>query len=111
MKFYIEAWKAKQAWLDLSTEERTAYADQVGPAVQQMIADGAEVISWGINDADTDNRLDFDFMSIFKFPSDEFAKTFEGMVNAAGWYTYFDQVNIKSSPGTPQDVIAKMIAL
>ncbi|MDO3644703.1 DUF6616 family protein [Mucilaginibacter sp. L3T2-6] len=111
MKYYIEAWSAKQAWHDLSQEDRGAYMAQLGPAIQQMAEQGVEIISWGLNDKDTDNRLDFDFFAIWKFPSDEMAKTFEGLVNGAGWYNYFEQHNIKGDQAGPQEVIARMIGL
>jgi len=111
MKYYIEGWNAKQAWLDLDQEQRGAYMAQLGPSIQQMAEQGVEIISWGLNDPDTDHRLPFDFFAIWKFPSDEMAKTFEGVVNGAGWYNYFEQQNIKGNPASPQDVIGHLIGL
>jgi hypothetical protein len=79
MKFYVEAWSAKQAWLDLSAEERGAYMGQV------------------------------DFFAVWKFPTDELAKSFEALVTGAGWYNYFTQVNLKGNAGGPEEIIGKMI--
>lgn len=111
MKYYIEAWSAKQAWLDLSVEERAAYMGQVGPAIQQFLDQGVEIITWSDNDGDTYERLEYDFFAVWKFPTDELAKSFEELVTAAGWYNYFGQVNLKGSPGNPTDIIGKMINL
>jgi hypothetical protein len=111
MKYYIEGWNAKQAWIDLGQEERGAYMAQLAPAIQQLTEQGVEILSWGVNDADTDKRLAFDFFAIWKFPTDEFAKAFETMVADAGWHNYFEQQNMKGSPASPQDVIGKIIGM
>jgi hypothetical protein len=29
----------------------------------------------------------------------------------AGWYNYFEQVNIKGSPASPDDIIGKLIGM
>ncbi|HTE01876.1 MAG TPA: DUF6616 family protein [Mucilaginibacter sp.] len=111
MKYYIEAWTPRQTWLDMSPEQRGAYMAQLGPAIQQLSEQGTEIISWGVNDDDTHNRLGFDFFAIWKFPNEELAKTFEGLVVDAGWYNYFEQVNIKGSPASPDDIIGKLIGM
>ena len=111
MKYYIEGWNARQAWLDLGAEERGAYMAQLAPAIQQLIEQGVEIISWGANDADTDKRMPFDFFAIWKFPSDEFAKTFETMVADAGWHNYFEQQNMKGNPASPQEIIGTLIGM
>ena len=109
MKFYVEVWSAKQAWLDLSIEDRGAYMAQVGPAIQQLLEQGVEIITWGENDTDTVERLGHDFFAVWKFPTDELAKSFEALVTGAGWYNYFDQLNLKGDAASPQDIIGKLI--
>ena len=111
MKYYIEAWNAKQTWLDLSQQERGTYIAQLGPAIQQLTEQGVEIITWGINDEDTDTRVAYDFFAVWKFPSNETAKNFEELVHNAGWYSYFDQVNMKGSPASPQDVLGHIIGM
>jgi hypothetical protein len=111
MKYYFEAWKARQTWLDMGQEARGAYMAQLGPAIQQLGEQGAEIITWGVNDAETFNRLDQEFFAIWKFPTEELANQFEELVNGAGWYNYFHQVNIKGSPATPTDIIGKLITM
>lgn len=111
MKTYIELWKAKQAWLDLSMKERGEYMEQVGPAIQELLDKGIEIISWGTVDADTHNKIDYDFFGIWRVPSVALAREFEAIVDGAGWYNYFDQVNAMGNEETPQDVIPKIISL
>ena len=109
MKLYIELWKAKESWKNLSQEERGKYMDQLGPAIKQMLDNGVEIVSWGTNDASTFKRADYDFFGVWKFPSAEAAQQFEKMVEGAGWYTYFEQVNLMGDAASPQDIIPRMI--
>ena len=111
MKMYIELWKAKSAWKDLSKEERGSYMGQLGPAIQQLSDSGVQIINWGVNDSGTFRRADYDFFAVWTFPDDAVAQTFEKMVEGAGWYNYFEQVNVKGDAVTPQEVIGKMIEM
>ena len=108
---YIELWKAKQAWLDLPKEERGNYMTALGPAIQQLIDNGVQIVSWGTNDTSTFSRSDYEYFAVWTFPNTEAAQGFEKMVEGAGWYNYFDQVNAMGSTASPQDVIGKMIEL
>lgn len=111
MKYFIEAWTAKQTWLDLPKQERGEYMAQLGPAIQLLAEAGTEIITWGVNDKDTTHRFEHDFFAVWKFPTEELAKTFEATVEGAGWYNYFEQVNIKGGPSSPDDIIAQIINL
>lgn len=108
---YIESWKAKQAWLDLSIEERGNYMTALGPAIQQLIENGVQIVSWGTNEGSTFNRADYDYFAVWSFSNMEAVRNFEKMVEGAGWYNYFDQVNAMGSAGSPQDVIGQIINL
>ena len=108
---YIELWKAKQTWLDLSKEERGRYMTALGPAIQALVENGAQIVSWGSNEASTFSRAAYDYFAVWTFPNIEAAQSFEKLVEGAGWYNYFDQVNLMGTAGSPQDVIGKMIEL
>ena len=109
MKMYIELWKATQAWIDLSKEERGNYMSQLGPAIQQLVESGVEIINWGAIDSNTYNKVDYDFFAVWKFPSQESAESFEKLVEGAGWYNYFRQVNAMGNPVTAEEVIGQLI--
>lgn len=109
MKMYIELWKATQAWIDLSKEERGNYMGQLGPAIQQLVEGGAEILNWGAIDQETYKKVDYDFFAVWRFPSQEAAEGFEKLVEGAGWYTYFEQVNAMGNPVSPQEVIGQLI--
>ena len=110
MYTYIELWKAKQSWLDLSQEERGNYMDALGPAIQQMIENGVQILSWGVNESPV-NRGEYDYFGVWTFPNEESTKNFEKLVEGAGWYNYFDQVNIAGKADNPQNIIGHMIGL
>lgn len=108
---YIELWKARQAWKDLSKEQRANYLTALGPAIQQLIEGGVQILSWGNNESSTFNRVDYDYFAVWTFPNLESAQNFEKMVEGAGWYNYFDQVNAMGNISTPQEVMGKMIGI
>ena len=101
----------KQAWHDLSKEERGNYMTALGPAIQQLLENGVQIVSWGTNEASTFGRVDYDYFAVWTFPNTEAAQNFEKMVEGAGWYNYFDQVNAMGNTASPQEVVAKMIDL
>lgn len=111
MKTYIEVWKAKEAWKKLSKEERGDYLAQLAPAIQELMAKGVEIISWGLNEKTTFARAEYDFFAVWKFPDAEVISFFEKMVESAGWYKYFDQVNLKGDSVDPATVMEAMTKL
>lgn len=111
MKTYIELWKAKDAWKEMSQEARGEYMTQLGPAIQDLIDNGVKIISWGVSDDDTFKKADYDFFGVWEFPDEAAVKSFEELVEGAGWYNYFDQINLSGSTSTPDVVIGKMIGL
>lgn len=106
---YIELWKAKPTWINLPKEERANYMNALGPAIQQLMSQGVQIVSWGVNEASTFSRVGFDYFAVWTFPNPEAAQQFEKLVEGAGWYNYFDQVNAMGTAGGPQEVIGRMI--
>ncbi len=106
---YIELWKANQGWINLSKEERDNYLNALGPAIQQLLESGVQIVSWGVNESSTFSKVDYDYFAVWTFPDTEAAQQFEKMVEGAGWYNYFDQVNAMGTSTTPQEVMAKMV--
>ena len=93
MIYGIEIWSAKPAWLELSVEQRGAYMNNVGAAMEQMTKDGIKMLTWSYNDPATDERAKYDYFAIWTFPNQEIANGFFATVKGAGWYKYFDQIN------------------
>ena len=108
---YIELWKAKQTWKDLSKEERGNYLTALGPAIQQLLESGVQILSWGSNEMSTFSKADYDYFAVWAFPNLGSTQNFEKMVEGAGWYNFFDQGNIMGQVSSPQEVMGKMIEL
>lgn len=111
MECFIEMWTAKEAWLNMSKEERVEYVTQIGPHIQSMLEQGVEIVSWGENCKDTSHRANYDFFGVWKFPNAEIKKEFEAVVMEAGWYNYFHQENLSGASTTPDVIIGKLIEL
>ncbi len=111
MKVFIEFWKAKDAWHQLSKEERGAYLGQIAPAMQGLVSKGAIFDAWGLNDDTSPYRAEYDFYAITKLPTQELLDSFQAIVEGSGWYTYFDQINLTGDNIGPEAVIGKMIEL
>ncbi|HLO92102.1 MAG TPA: DUF6616 family protein [Lentimicrobium sp.] len=111
MYLFIECWKAKQEWFDLSTENRAAYMSELGKGITGLLEAGVEIVSWGINSDDISNRSKYDYFGVWKFPDRNFAKQFELIIEQSGWYNYFDQVNLGGEICMPDIPIGHMIGL
>lgn len=111
MKIFIELWKAKKAWKELPVKDRQEYVAQIGPVMEDLMSKGLEIVAWGFNEDQTEFKSDFDFYAVSKLPSQELLDAFENAIEAAGWYHYFEQVNVSGSPVTPDEVIGKMLQI
>ena len=50
-------------------------------------------------------------MAIWTFPNQEAADGFQQLVEGAGWYNYFEQVNIMGEENSAQKIIGQLIQL
>ncbi len=111
MYLFVECWKARPEWLALELETRSAYMQELGKGLEQLVNAGVEIVSWSLNDQDVSNRSPFDYFAVWKFPNRELAKGFEQIIQQSGWYTYFDQVNLGGELAEPAASIAHIINL
>ena len=111
MIYFIEAWNAKPAWLELSKEERGAYMNQVGAAIGGLLEAGVKVLTWSVNDPATTKRATFDYFAIWTFPNQESADEFQKLVEGAGWYEYFEQQNLMGREDSVENVIGHLVGL
>ncbi len=111
MYYTVEIWTPKQAWLDLSGEEREAFFGSIMPTMQKHDEMGITTRAIVRNDADTDRRAPYQYFSIVEAPDEAAAKTLEADVRATGWYEYFDQVNLRGPARGPEEIIGEHIAM
>ena len=111
MQTFIELWSAKESWQKMTKEERGSYLTQIGPALQDLLEKGVEIICWSENEKETTHRAGYAFFAVWKFPTVEMKKEFEVLVETAGWYNYFHQENVSGESTTPETIISKMIEM
>ncbi|MGQ1787796.1 MULTISPECIES: DUF6616 family protein [unclassified Saccharicrinis] len=111
MRIFIEFWKAKDAWYDLSKRKREDFVVQIGPAMADLISEGVIVDAWGTNDDSSPYKADYDFFAITKFPSGDLLEKFQEIVETSGWYNYFEQINVSGQDLGTETVIGRMIDL
>jgi hypothetical protein len=93
MHLYIELFNAKDAWLQLSTEERAEYMQNAGSTMQGALDAGAEIVGVGAANPTTSHDAGYDFYAVWKLPSPDVVQMFEKGIEDDDWYTYFDQIN------------------
>lgn len=111
MIYFIELWNAKPEWIALTKEERATYMQNVGGAIQGLLEQGVKVLSWSKNDEATTKRTGYEYFAIWGFPSQEIAESFQQLVEGAGWYNYFEQVNAMGKEDSVENTIGELIAL
>lgn len=111
MKTFIELWKAKDAWIQLDPEMKDNYMQQLTPAIGDLVKNGAKVISWGVNENSTSQKAAYDFFAVWEFPDAAAVKSFEQLVEGAGWYNYFEQINASGKSVSPDEVIGHLISM
>ncbi len=111
MHLFIEICRAKPSWLSLSETAREDFLDPVGSLMRRLESEGTKIIAWGFNDESTPKRAQYDFFAAFLFPDIEAAERYEKMFEAAGWYNYFEQVNVLGEVGSYGEILARLIKL
>lgn len=111
MEIFIEYWNPKQTWLDLSKEEKTAYVSRMGPAMEDFTKRGVDFYAWGMNEDQTPQKSKYNYYAICTLPNKSVLKDFQDMVVGAGWYDYFEQLNISGENIGAEAVIGKLLEL
>jgi hypothetical protein len=80
--------------LDLSASERRAFFDsKINPLLMGMMEKGAEILGCAVNDNTGNERMDYQFMAVWKLPNKAFSDQLEEAAKKAGFLDYFDQFN------------------
>ena len=111
MYVFIALWNVKPGWLALSRDQRAAFIDQVTAKMDALVEDGFGVLCWAANETETAHRADYDYVGLWKMSDESMVRQFEETLATAGWYAYFDQVNLRGRWSEPEDVLRKMMLL
>ena len=111
MYLYIELWKPRQKWMDLSHQGRQAYVEQVGPGIGKLTEAGVELVGFAMNDEDTPYRAGYRYLAAWKMPGREQVDLLEEVLEEAGWHEHFEQVNARGELVPPPQALADMVTL
>lgn len=97
MRLYVELWNTRPAWLALSQPERERFFEAIGAALAVQLDAGCEFIGAVIADADTPHRGNYQYMAMWRM-DDGLVRPFEAAWERLGWYTHFEQTNVRGTP-------------
>ena len=109
MQLYVELWKPRATWLALSREKRQEYCTQVAIAIEQLIAQGIELVGFALNDSDTPHRASYGFVAVWKMPNVDLVAKLEQAVEDSHFHEYFEQVNARGELVTADAVLSRMV--
>jgi len=109
MNYFIECWNAKDTWKVLSNEEKQAYVENVKAATASMLEKGVECLTWSENIAQGEHKAAYDYFAIWRIPSESLTQELLALIEGAGWYNYFEQVNALGKEDSATSVLAQII--
>lgn len=109
MYIYVELWKFRPAWLELSQDERKSWMDKLLAGIQQQLESGVEVVGFFSNDDDTPHSSGYDFVAVWKMPNKDVAQEFEAFVENSGLHDYYEQVNTRGQIMDMGEVVAALL--
>ncbi|MCB0620869.1 MAG: hypothetical protein KDC43_21515 [Saprospiraceae bacterium] len=88
MYLYLELWKPKPAWEDLSREQREEFLAQFAPGVRRSEDLQVELLGFALNERE--NEVQYRYIAAWKMPNRGLIHMLEKAEEKEGWTTYFD---------------------
>lgn len=110
MHMLIEIWSAKPAWYALPVAARQAFVDSVLKDVAPLMQAGLRVCGSGFACNDLPNSLPCQYFAVWEAPDAALVATFARTIRDAGWFDYFDQLNIGGAFAVLDDVLSHQIS-
>jgi hypothetical protein len=112
MKVFVELWRARDSWVELSPEQRGEWMQNVGPSIQAMLGAGVAYLGGGRSEAGDQYRATtHDFFAVWTVRDDNVLRMFESAIEQSGWYDYFEQVNVTGESVELESLIGLLIEL
>lgn len=109
MHLYVELWKFRPAWLELSSEARRSWMNDLLAGIQQQLESGVEVVGFATNDADTPHPSGYDFIAVWRMPDEEAVRRFEAFVERSGLHEYYEQVNTRGRMMELDEIVSALV--
>ena len=91
---FIELYNPKPSWSALSRSAQEEFMKAVTGHVEGAVAAGVEILAFGTNEASTSRRSPYEYFCVYRLPHADLAREFENLIEASGWYDYFEQTNL-----------------
>lgn len=111
MYIYVELWKAKKAWQDMTLADRQEYLRRVEESIGGLVQAGIEPLHFALLDEDAPHSADYRYLAVWKMPDRQAAETLERDVEAAGFHDLFEQVNARGEEAAAENVFRDMATL
>lgn len=95
MHLYIELWKPKPAWDNVSREQRQEFLNQLRAGIEKMEKLGVELLGFAVCDEVIPNSGGFRYVAAWKMPNKGHVHMLEKAVEDEGWYNYFEVTNAR----------------
>jgi len=95
----VEIWQPNERWHALTGDEKRTFLTAIDGAANAARDAGMDIIGWGALDRAVSNPAEPCFCGVFFVDSREALHDVDGAIRAAGWYEYFDHVNVAAELG------------
>ncbi|MGE0486682.1 MAG: DUF6616 family protein [Gammaproteobacteria bacterium] len=116
MQTVIILWEPNEKWHALSADEQRRYVLGLDQAVNAARAQGVMTLGWSEVDRSLAKAPPQGYVGVFALSSAADIHAFHELVQQAGWYEYFDSVNLSIAPagGTnprPSEEYARLLGM
>lgn len=109
MQYYIEEWKPRPKWLQLTAEDRGKFFFDLTPTMQTLFDAGVELVGYVVNRAPgSASRLSF--LRIWKMSEESLAERVKEALASTTWNEFFEPGAAHGEVLTPQVAIPHLIS-
>jgi hypothetical protein len=108
VQYYVEEWKPRPKWFELTAEDRGKVLFDLTPTMQTLFDAGVELIGYVVNrQAGPSSRLSF--LRIWKMSEESLAQRVEDALASTTWHEFFEPGTMRGEVLTPQVAIPHLI--
>ena len=82
----------------LSETEKSEFFKKISDGVKDILEPDCKAIGWAINDPETAERLDYEYLALWQMPDKETVEIFEKRIQELGWFEHFKHCLLYTSP-------------
>ena len=98
MQILIFLWEPNDEWRALSAAEQRAYLLRLDDVINAARAEGVMTLGWSEIDRSLPQAPAHSYVGVFAMSSAEDIHKLYRLAREAGWYDYFDSINLSIAP-------------